>query len=518
MGKPAYFVGPWDLNRSLPCVPDNPADGTVVLVESVAKGKALPFHKQKLVLILSAMHHFAQELEQDGFDVEIVPAATYLRGIKNHVRRRESNKLVCMQPREWGLHQSIQQAETENSFGVPVEQHDDGGNQSHFLLTRREFSAWAKGRKQIRMVDFYRWMRKRSGYLMDGDQPVGGKWSFDSANREHARGTSPPTVSFPAPDLLTRQIMARVGEWKGHWGDVEGFSWPVTRQDALAQLDRFFEERAEGFGRFQDAMLKGESFMWHALISAAMNISLISPREVCDRIQEEVEADRMPIAAAEGLLRQILGWREFIRAVYWLRMPQLREVNQLGATRPLPDFFWDPDKTEMTCLRESIGQVRRTGYAHHIQRLMVQGNFALLAGIRPIEISHWFWAGFVDAYEWVELPNVHGMAVYADDTFTTKPYAASGNYIRKMSDYCSSCPYDVKARSGPNACPFNSLFWSFMAQHRDRLENNPRLSMLYRSWDKLAPDEQTAALKTAERFLQTLKPPSEPWRFEDDAC
>lgn len=518
MSKPAYFVAPWDLNTELPCVPDDPSAGSVVFVESVAKGRAMPYHKKKLVLVLSAMHHFAQRLEAEGYDVEIVNAPTYVDGIAKHVAERGSSKVIAMEPREWGLSRAFDRAEADGTFGVPLERHDDGGEGSHFFLAREGFAAWAKGKKQLRMADFYRVMRKRTGYLMDAKgKPVGGKWSFDAENRNHAKGVQPPKAPSFEPDALTVTIMKRVEGWKFRFGDVDGFDWPVTREDALAQIDDFFGVRAGDFGRYQDAMLVGEPFMWHSLVSPAINLGLISPREVCDRIVAAYDAGRMPLASAEGLLRQILGWREFIRGVYWLQMPGLRTDNLLGAKRKLPDFFWEPEKTELRCLAQSIGQVKQWGYGHHIQRLMVQGNFAMLAGIDPLEISHWFWAAFVDAYEWVELPNVHGMAVYANDAFTTKPYAASGSYINKMSDYCKGCRYDVKQRSGEDACPFNALFWHFLDRHRERFEANHRLRVLYGNWDKTSAADQRAILDTADRFLDGLTPPVEPWTFDDDA-
>ncbi|MEZ4446640.1 MAG: cryptochrome/photolyase family protein [Polyangiaceae bacterium] len=512
MAKPAYFVGPWDLNQTLACVPDDPAAGSVLLVESRAKSRAVPYHKKKLVLVLSAMHHFAEGLRERGYDVTLVNAASYLDGIAEHVTERQASRVVALRPREWGLDRRF--AEAAEALGLELL--DDGGPGGHFLLSRAEFADWASGRRLVRMADFYRFMRKRSGYLMQSGKPKGGKWSYDDDNRHHARGVTPPAIERHEPDALTRRIMERVATWKGYFGEVDGFDWPVTREQALADLDRFFEERAEGFGRYQDAMLVGEPYLFHSLVSPALNLSLLSPREICERIALEEDAGRIPLASAEGLLRQILGWREFIRGIYWHRMPALRSANLLDARRPLPDFFWHPERTTMTCLRESLGQVEQLGYGHHIQRLMVQGNFALLAGIDPLAISHWFWAAFVDAYEWVELPNVHGMAVYADDTFTTKPYAASGSYIHKMSDYCRRCPFDVKQRHGEKACPFNYLYWSFMQKHRERLAENPRLGMLYRTWDRFDEAERAAILASAEGFVAGLTP-SEGWSFDDDA-
>lgn len=509
-----YFVAPWDLHRELRCVPDSPADGSVLLVESVAKSRAMPYHRQKLVLVLSAMHHFARALEEDGYDVSVVNAPTYADGIRAHVERTGAAEIHAMRPREQGLERALEGAD----LGAPITLHDDGGEGGHFLLTRDEVLGWMRGRKQIRMHQFYAWMRKRTGYLMEDGKPLGGKYSFDSDNRQSATGVQPPELPTHPPDALTREVMERVSGWDGHWGEVEGFDWPVTREGALRELDDFFASRAEGFGPYQDAMLAGEPFLWHARISAAMNLSLISPREVCERVADEHASGHMPLASAEGLLRQILGWREFMRGIYLHRMPELRDANLLGADRPLPDFYWEPSRTEMRCVRQSAQQVRETGYAHHIQRLMVLGNFALLAGVEPLEISRWFWAGFVDAYEWVELPNVHGMAVFADPSFTTKPYAASASYVNKMSDYCSGCAYDHRRRTGEGACPFNSLFWRFLARHRERFEANPRMRMLYRTWDRWDDDERDAITEAADSFLGTLTPLDHGWSFDDDAA
>ena len=516
VSKPAHFVGPWDLNRKLACIPASPREGSIVLVESIAKSRALPYHRKKLVLVLSALRHFAAELEADGFDVEIVRAKNYVAGIRKHVAARKSDRVVAMKPREFGLARSLEVACERGELGAPLELHDDGGDGGHFFLTRAEIDGWMRNRKTVRMHQFYAWMRKTTGYLMDGSSPRGGKYSFDTDNRKTPGRERPADVIRFAPDPLTQEIMDKVAGWGGHWGEVDGFDWPVTRVDALRALESFFESNATKFGEFQDAMVAGEPYLWHARISAALNLSLLSPKEVCDRTVEEFEGGRMPLASAEGFLRQVLGWREFMRGVYWLRMPELREANGLQATRPLPKLYWQPELTELRCLRECASQVLETGYAHHIQRLMVLGNFALLAELAPIEVSHWFWAGFVDAYEWVELPNVHGMALFADETFTTKPYAASGSYINRMSDYCSGCRYNVKLRTGDDACPFNSLFWRFMNRHRPRLEKNPRLRMLYRTWDKFSEGERDAVLGQAERFLQSLEPSDHGWAFHDD--
>ncbi|MEC7241730.1 MAG: cryptochrome/photolyase family protein [Myxococcota bacterium] len=517
-GRPAFFVGPCDLNRRHACVPDDPNQGTVVFVESIEKGASLPFHKQKLVLVISALRHFAQELRKEGFEVEIVRAATYVDGIRKHVERHASSSVEALVPRDVGLEKSLRAAD----FGVPLRLYDDGGEGGHFLLTREEFREWAGEKDTLRMDVFYRWMRRRLNLLMDGKKPVGGKWSYDADNRKPVRGQQAPALPRYAPDAITLQVMDEVEQWSDGWGSTEGFGWPVTRADALHALNAFLEERFAHYGDFQDAMVEGERFLWHACISPALNLGLLHPSDLIEGALEAHEKGSAPLNAVEGFIRQVIGWREFIRGVYHLRMPGLREANRFGADQPLPDFFWDPNRTEMACVSDAVRGVQESGYAHHIQRLMVLGNLGLVLGIRPIELSHWFWAGFVDAHEWVELPNVHGMALAADPTFTTKPYAASGAYIHRMSNHCKGCRYKVKEKVGSDSCPFNSLFWDFMVRHRPTLSENPRIGVLYRTWDRWEEPLQNAVRQRADEFRQSLRPAAEDevfgrWRFLDDA-
>lgn len=516
MSRPAYFVGPWDLNRQLACVPDDPAAGTVVLVESVGKSRALPFHRKKLVLVLSAMRHFARELQDDGYDVEIVRARSYAVGIRRHIERVGATALHALLPREWGMLHQLRDAD----LGAPVTWHDDGGPGGHFLLPRDAFADWASGRKQLRMDLFYKHLRKQRRILLDDDgKPVGGRWSFDKDNRKKVpKGVTPPPLPTFAPDALTREVMAEVAAWDHGWGAVEGFAWPVTRADAKRALDAFVAERLGLYGDYQDALVTGEPFLWHACISPALNLGLLHPQELLDAALRAWEQQSAPINAVEGFIRQVLGWREFMRGVYWLRMPDLRAANRFDAQMPLPALFWEPERTDMTCVREAVTAVRDHGYAHHIQRLMVLGNLAMLLGVRPLDVSHWFWAGFVDAYEWVELPNVHGMAIAADTAFTTKPYAASGSYIHKQGDHCKRCRYRVKDRTGDDACPFNSLFWDFMVRHREALSANPRIGVLYRSWDRWSASEQDEIRARAASFREAWGPLDHGWTFDDDQC
>ena len=518
MSRPAFFVGPSDLDRRLSCVPQHPDEGTVLLVESVAKGRALPWHRKKLVLVLSAMRHFAAELRADGFDVEIRRAPTCAEGIRRHVAARGSSHVIALLPRDHGLERSLRGADV----GVPLVLRDDGGPGGHFLLPRSDFAAWAAGRETLRMDTFYRWMRRRLGVLMAGGGPEGGRWSFDADNREPARGARPPALPTFAPDPTTRAVMAEVDSGSAGWGETAGFGWPVTRAGALHALERFIDERLPRFGDLQDAMVEGEPFLWHACLSPALNLGLLHPRDLLDAALDAHARGAAPLNAVEGFVRQVIGWREFIRGVYHHRMPGLRTANRFGADAPLPDLYWDPERTDMACVRDAVHNVREHGYAHHIQRLMVLGNLGLLLGVRPRALSHWFWAGFVDAQEWVELPNVVGMALAADPTFTTKPYAASGAYIHRMSDHCRGCRYDVKARVGADACPFNALFWDFMARHRADLGRNPRMAMLLRTWDRWPPDEQAAIRARAAAVQASLAPATaDPvfgaWTFDDDA-
>lgn len=518
MSRPAFFVGPCDLDRRLSCVPRDPGDGTIVLVESIAKGSALPWHRKKLVLVLSAIRHFAAELRSDGFTVDIQRAPSYAEGIRRHVTAHGSSKVIALIPRDHGLARSLQSA----VLGAPLDLRDDGGDGGHFLLRRDEFEDWADGRGTLRMDTFYRWMRRKLDVLLDDTRPVGGKWSFDKDNRKPAKGACPPALPTFAPDAITLEVMAEVDGWSTGWGETAGFGWPVTRSQAREALERFIEERLPSFGDFQDALVEGETFLWHACLSPALNLGLLHPSELLDAALGAYARGAAPINAVEGFVRQVIGWREFIRGVYHLRMPGLREANRFGADTPLPDLYWDPERTEMACVSDAVRSVREHGYAHHIQRLMVLGNLGLLLGIRPRELSHWFWAGFVDAHEWVELPNVIGMALAADATFTTKPYAASGAYINKMSNHCRGCRYNVRARVGDDACPFNALFWDFMARHRDDLGRNPRLGMLLRTWDRWSPEEQEAIRARAGAVQAALHPARDDprfgaWTFDDDA-
>jgi deoxyribodipyrimidine photolyase-related protein len=387
-------------------------------------------------------------------------------------------------------------------FDVPVEILPD----TRFLASHAEFETWADGRKQLRMEYFYRDMRRKSGLLMDGDKPVGGQWNFDSENRKPAKkDLLIPKPLYFAPDAITQDVIdlveARFGD---HLGRTAKFGFAVTRVDALKQQAYFVDHALPLFGDYQDAMLTGEPFLWHSILSPYINSGLLDPLELCREVEARYEAGKVPLNAAEGFIRQIIGWREYVRGIYWFAGPDYVDRNELGATRDLPSFYWT-GKTDMHCMSEAIGQTLEYAYAHHIQRLMITGNFALIAGVDPKQVHEWYLAVYADAYEWVELPNTLGMSQFGDGgMLASKPYASSGAYINRMSNYCSSCRFDVKQRTGPDACPFNALYWDFMARNENKLRGNVRMAMPYKNWERMDDADKVALRTSAKQFLERL--------------
>jgi deoxyribodipyrimidine photolyase-related protein len=379
---------------------------------------------------------------------------------------------------------------------------------TRFLSTIDEFAGWAKGRKQLRMEYFYRDMRRKTGLLMEGAVPIGGQWNFDHDNRKTARADlfMPEPAHFQQ-DATTREVVALVKDrFANHFGDAEPFWFAVTRSDAEAAFDHFVSVGLAQFGDYQDAMLTGQRFLYHSIVSMYLNCGLLDPLGMCRKVEAAFHADHVPLNAAEGYIRQVIGWREYVRGIYWLKMPEYAASNRLDHKAPLPEFYWTGE-TEMKCVREAVTQTKEEAYAHHIQRLMVTGNFALLAGVSPQALHEWYLAVYADAYEWVELPNTIGMSQFADGgLLASKPYAASGAYINRMSDYCGSCAYDVKQRTGPSACPFNALYWDFIRRNAVTIKTNPRMAQMVRTYDKF-PDEEKARIEaSAKTFLAGLKP------------
>ena len=524
-------VLPWDLDPTLAAFPKSPAEGHLLVLETRAKPAALPFHRQKLALIVSALRHFVLAQRAKGFHVEHRLADDWASGVSQYAAWAKPAALHVTAPREWAVDRRFRAlAET-----LPLTVHDDGGDGGHFLLSRADFAAWARAQKgPLRMDRFYPLVRKRLGLLVDAaGAPEGGAWSYDAENRAHARGVKPPPIPWHPPDELTRKVLRWTQrDGVGRWGSTERFGWPTTRAEALAWLDDFIAHRLAGFGPYEDAIRSDERVLFHSLLSVPLNLGLLRPDEVARAAVAAYRAGTAPLASVEGFVRQVIGWREFIRGVYWHLMPGLRSANQLGAHRPLPDFFWEPERTEMQCVREAVASVRDTGYTHHIQRLMVLCNYATLAGLEPRAVSHWFWAAFVDAYEWVELPNVVGMGLFATDAFTTKPYVASAAYVKRQSGLsakgrgpaaareeapCARCAFDPDARAGPTACPFNAMYWDFLASHRARLAKNPRLRPLLGNLDRFGAEQLEEIHRTAERHRASLKPLAPAWSFDDDA-
>jgi len=485
----------------------NRASDRLLMMEVVVEATYVRHHKKKIAFVFSAMRHFAEELRRDGWTVDYTvlddPANTgsFSGEVKKAVERLHPQKVVVTEPGEWRVREEIRSWATELNVEVEVLTND------LFISSLAEFAAWAEGRKQLRMEYFYRDIRRKTGLLMDGDRPVGGKWNYDSENRKPARRDLflPPVLRF-SPDGITSEVLDFVGDrFDDHFGCLEPFWFAVTRTDAENVLEHFVDHALDRFGDYQDAMLLNEPFLYHSLISLYLNAGLLDPLAVCKRVELAYYNGTAPLNAVEGFIRQIIGWREFVRGIYWLKMPGYVRENFFDCQRPLPDFYWTGD-TDMMCLRSTIKQTRQEAYAHHIQRLMVTGNFALLAGVDPHAVHEWYLAVYADAYEWVELPNTLGMSQFADGGLLgSKPYASSGNYINKMSDYCKSCRYDVKHKTGDNACPFNALYWDFLVRNKTRLRNNPRLGQVYRTWDKMTADKQADYLTSADRFLAKLK-------------
>jgi deoxyribodipyrimidine photolyase-related protein len=495
------------LSRSLSALADlDPAHDVVLMMEVREEATYVPHHRQKIVLVLSAMRHFAAALRAGGVHVDYVclddPANrhSFADELGRALERHRVDRVVVTEPGEWRVLEAMRR--WEERFGIPVEIRED----SRFLCSRAAFAAWAEGRKTLRMEFFYREMRRRTGWLMVDEAPLGGRWNFDAENRKPL----PPGVDVPprlecVPDAVTREVMHVVEtHFSDHFGDLENFAWAVTREGALEALSHFVSYGLPRFGDFQDAMRSGEDFVFHSVLSAYLNIGLLEPREVCSAALRALEEGRAPLAAVEGFIRQILGWREYVRGLYWLRMPAYAEGNFLDAKRPLPDFFWT-GKTDLRCLRETIEATRRNAYAHHIQRLMITGNFALLAGLAPQEVETWYLVVYADAFEWVELPNTHGMALHADGGLLgSKPYAASGAYIDRMSDYCSGCAYNPKIKLGEGACPFNYLYWHFLAVNASCLQGNPRMAMPYRTFARMSAERIAAIDQQARSFLASM--------------
>jgi len=464
----------------------------------------------RIALFLAAMRHFAAKCRARGWRVhyrELADGpsmATLAMLLAEDLATLRPARVVMVEPGEWALRAAVREVVAET--GLPYEERED----RHFLCSHAEFARHAEGRKQLRMEFFYREMRRRHAVLLTAEgEPEGGEWNFDSENRK-SFGRGGPVDILPPQRFLPDEITARVIEdvlrvFGSHPGALDDFDWPVTAAEAELALQDFIEHRLARFGDHQDAMWRGEPWLFHARLAAAMNLKLLDPRQVIAAAEQAYRDGSVPLASVEGFIRQILGWREYVRGVYWLHMPGYLERNALSAREPLPGFYWSGD-TDLQCLRESIGQTLRYGYAHHIQRLMVTGLFALLVGVEPKRVHEWYLAVYVDAVEWVELPNTLGMSQFADDgVMASKPYVASGKYIERMSNYCRSCRYDPALATGPDACPFTTLYWDFLLRHEDALSRNQRMSMQLRNLARLDAPRRQAIVQQAEAFRAGLR-------------
>jgi deoxyribodipyrimidine photolyase-related protein len=493
--------------------PDNPAlQGAdprrdhILLAEVAAEAGYVPHNRHKIVLIFSAMRHFAAQLERDGFRViyrrydEGVP--TLRQAVAEALEESGAAALAVTEPGEYRLLAEMRGWEGE--LGVPVHLCED----SRFLASHADFRAWAEGRKQLRMEYFYREMRRRYGMLLDDNGgPEGGRWNFDAENRSGWRGgETPPAREAHRPDGITREVIELAGEaFPGNPGDLAQFRLAVTREGAEAELAWFCEHGLASFGDYQDALAEESPWLYHSLLSMYLNIGLLDPLAVCRAVERAYRDGACSLAAAEGFIRQVLGWREYVRGIYWLSMPEYAERNTFDARRPLPAWFWSGD-TDMRCLSRALGQSLDLGYAHHIQRLMVIGNFALLAGLDVRAVCEWYLAVYVDAFEWVELPNTLGMALHGDGgLMASKPYAASGKYIQRQGNHCAQCRYDPKRTTGDGACPYNSLYWHFIDRHREYLKKNARMGLIVGGWQKRDAADREAILAWAEKTLAALE-------------
>jgi deoxyribodipyrimidine photolyase-related protein len=471
------------------------ARDAVVMFEVAEESTHVPSHKQRTALFLAASRRFAWHLHRDGYRVHYIAlddrenTQAFGSELQRAMRTLKPRILICTHPGEWRVKQAIER--TAEQAEAPLEVLSD----EHFLTSAAEFAEWMVGRKQPVMEHFYRRQRRRLGILVEPDgAPVGGEWNYDQQNRGSFR--RPPQVPPPyAPrtDAITHEVFALVERrFAGNPGLLARLRWPVTRVQARKALDDFIRNRLPCFGTYQDAMWSGEPFLYHSLLSAALNLKLLNPRECVAAALAAYESGKAPLNCVEGFVRQIIGWREFIRGIYWHAGPGYGERNELDQHGSLPEFYWT-GQTDMVCLRECIGQVLEYGYGHHIQRLMVTGNFALIAGVHPRHISDWYLAMYVDAVDWVTLPNTLGMVMHADGGVAgTKPYAASGRYVERMSNYCRSCRFDPGRRTGSAACPFTTFYWDFLIRNRRRFRGNRRMSMIMQHVDRLADDERAA--------------------------
>lgn len=471
----------------------------LIFMESAAKGKSLPYHKKKLIYLLSSMRHFALECAEAGFPIHYHSTEKYYDGgLKEILSEYEDLDLMFMTPSEWDSRERLRSVRGE--FSDWVEEIPN----NFFLADPEEYEERVKD--GWLMEYFYREMRRKSGYLMNGENPEGGEWNYDEQNREKLPKDHPiPAIAETEPDEITKEVIKMVEEWfSDHFGESENFTYAVTRRQALYRLNEFIDERLDEFGPYEDAMAQGKYDLFHSQLSVYLNNGLILPKEVCDKAEEAYENGKARLNSVEGFIRQIIGWREYIRVYYEAMMPEVREANHFNFTNKLPEMYWS-GQTKMNCMSECLKPVMDQGYSHHIPRLMVLSNFSNLTETDPGELNHWFHLAYVDAYEWVVLPNVLGMSTFADGgVLASKPYVSSGNYINKMSDYCKHCEYKISKKTGEDACPFNYLYWNFIDNQRETFTKNGRANFMVNMFDKRSKEDKKAIRKSSEKFIKSL--------------
>lgn len=483
------------------------ANDIVMLCEVAQETTYVPHHPKKIAFLFAAMRHFADELRENAVNIRYIKlddannTGSFTGEIKRAVTELKPEKVIITEAGEYRVMEMLKS--WQKMLGIPVEILPD----TRFLATHAEFADWAKDKKQLRMEFFYREMRKKYSILIDSHgKPEGGEWNYDKENRKppKARMKSPQRISHKKSPI-TNDVLKLVEErFSNHFGKLKPFHYAINREQAIIELDHFITHLLPNFGDYQDAMVAGEPYLYHSLISSYLNAGLLLPLEICRKAEAAYRSGKAPLNAAEGFIRQILGWREYIRGIYWHFMPEYGERNGLNANIPLPEFYWTAE-TNMFCVAEAVRHTRDHAYSHHIQRLMITGNFALLAGIDVKQVQEWYLAVYSDAYEWVEMPNTLGMSLFGDGGIVaSKPYAASGKYIHRMSNYCAKCKYDPNEMTGEKACPFNALYWDFLVRHEDKFRGNQRMPYVFSTWDKFSPDKQNAIRLQAAKTLQKM--------------
>lgn len=501
------FIFSDQLSHSISSLTDINKKDIIFLCEVLEEATYVKHHPKKIAFLFAAMRHFAEELTELGYQVKYTkltdPSNTHtLNGeILRIVNQFHITQIIITEPSEYRL--KVMTDTWSKLCNIPIITRPD----NRFFCSQREFAIWAQGKKQLRMEYFYREMRRKYQILMETkDAPVGGRWNYDKENRKSPiKGlTSPKRISHKK-SIILQEVLEMVGaKFSNHFGDLEPFFYAITSSQALIELQDFIHRILPHFGDYQDAMVKGEAYLYHSLLSSYINIGLLIPSQVCKLAEEAYQNNHAPLNAVEGFIRQILGWREFIRGIYWLNMPSYADLNYLNAKTNLPSFYWGA-KTYMTCITEAVAHTKIHAYSHHIQRLMITGNFALIAGLDVKQVQEWYLTVYSDAFEWVEMPNTLGMALFGDGGIVgSKPYAASGKYIHKMSNFCNTCYYNPNEMLGEKACPFNALYWDFLDRNRNKLEFNQRLPYVYSTWDKFAPEKQSAIKDKAVKILNLM--------------